>query len=90
MSEDSSISFPLPYALNRAFDQRKWVTCARLKHIIIDVEVQSATVGNLADDRPITLFAWSLAAQVNPSPLRNPEPAHPMRGTAPYTPPRYF
>jgi hypothetical protein len=35
------------------------------------------------------LFALPLTDEINPLPRLN-APAHPIRGTAPYTPPRYF
>jgi hypothetical protein len=44
----------------------------------------------LTQSRPVTLLALPLAAEKNASSLLNPQPAHPIRGTAPYTPPRYF
>jgi hypothetical protein len=65
-------SLLLRNAPERQPDQIERVTSSGLKHIVIDVKVQSGFVGNLTQSCCVALFALPLAAQVDSRPLRNP------------------
>ena len=89
MGELSSFSFLLGNAKDRQLDQFQRIAAARLQHIVVEMKMQASLIRNLIQSFAVTLLTLALAAEVDAGSL-HPQPAHPMRGTAPYTPPRYF
>ncbi len=89
-SKSSALGLYLFDSPNRQLNKRKWIAAAGVQHIVIDMEVQTGCLGNLAQARGIALLALPLATEIDARSLLNPQPDHPIRGTAPYTPPRYF
>ena len=89
VGELSSFSFLLGNAKNRQLDQLQRIAATRLQHIVVEMKMQASRVGDLIQPFTVTLLALALAAKIDADSL-HPQPAHPMRGTAPYTPPRYF
>ena len=78
------------YSPDSQLNKGQRIAAARLQNVVIEMKLQPGSLGNLAQSRPVALFALPLASQIDASTLLNAQPAHPMRGTAPYTPPRYF
>ncbi len=71
-------------------DKSKSVASAGPQQVIIKMQVQASRIRDLTQTSHIALLAFSLATQVDTGTLLNPYSVHPIRGTAPYTPPRYF
>ena len=89
MRKSAALSLLFRDALYSKLDQGQRIAAARLQHIVVEMKMQASFIRNLIQPFAVTLLALALAAEVDAGSLR-PQPAHPMRGTAPYTPPRYF
>jgi hypothetical protein len=75
-----------------ALDECQGITPSRHEQLDVEMEIAAMLFIELAYQRPTGAFAVPLTAEENRPPLRSCESmtSHPRRGTAPYTPPRYF
>jgi hypothetical protein len=75
-----------------AFDECQGIAPTGLEQHYIEIEIVSMFLIEPAHQRPIGAFAIPLTAEKNRPTLRSRRwmTSHPRRGTAPYTPPRYF
>jgi len=89
MNKRSTLADPLANMPEGKLNQCQRVAATRLKQIAIHRKKQTRGIRYLIQSLPIRLLAFAFTAQIDAPSLPN-WPAHPIRGTAPYTPPRYF
>ena len=74
---------------NSSLNQSKGITSPGLQHVTVEEKAESGGVAQRIQEPSVGPLAVTLAAEVDTLPLRD-ALDHPIRGTAPYTPPRYF
>jgi hypothetical protein len=78
--------------MTSAFDECQGNTPTGLEQHDMEIEIASMLLMEPAYQRPISAFAVPLTVEKNRPTLRSRRlmTSHPIRGTAPYMPPRYF
>jgi hypothetical protein len=78
--------------MTSAFDECQGITPTGLEQHGVKMEIAAMLLMEAAYQRPIGAFAVPLTTEKNRPALRSRRlmTSHPRRGTAPYTPPRYF
>lgn len=74
-------------------DEGEWITSAGLQDDRVQMDATVALFDKPREQCAVTSFAFAFAAEENATTLRNgypPTPPHPICGTAPNAPPRYF
>jgi hypothetical protein len=87
-----TLAFGFSNPTTSAFDECQRITPTGLEQHGVKMEVAAMLLMEPAYQRPIGAFAVPLTAEEDRPPLRSRKSmsSHPRRGTAPYTPPRYF